>query len=117
MNGAFGVTYEQLQPKLSLSAGPSATKHGPNTSGELIRPPSASIDLRHAAEEDNRARGCCTAATGPKSGDSLSLRGSKPEEESHQSNTPRGRVGPRDQRHVNHPSTSAKEEREDGSAR
>jgi hypothetical protein len=31
MNGAFGVTYEQLQPKLSLSAGPSATKHGPNT--------------------------------------------------------------------------------------
>jgi hypothetical protein len=31
MNGAFGVTYEQLQPKLSLSAGPSATKHGPNS--------------------------------------------------------------------------------------
>jgi hypothetical protein len=31
MNGAFGVTYEQLQPKLSLSTGPSATKHGPNT--------------------------------------------------------------------------------------
>jgi hypothetical protein len=30
MNGAFGVTYEQLQPKLSLSTGPSATKHGPN---------------------------------------------------------------------------------------
>jgi hypothetical protein len=42
------------------------------TSGELIRPPSASIDLRHAAAEDNRARGCCTAATRPKSGDSLS---------------------------------------------
>jgi hypothetical protein len=31
MNGTFDVTYEQLQPKLSLSAGPSATKHGPNT--------------------------------------------------------------------------------------
>jgi hypothetical protein len=30
MNGTFGVTYKQLQPKLSLSAGPSATKHGPN---------------------------------------------------------------------------------------
>src|SRR5688572_23976610 len=30
MNGAFGVTYEQLQPMLFLSAGPSATKHGPN---------------------------------------------------------------------------------------
>jgi hypothetical protein len=28
------------------------------TFGELIRPPSASIDLRHAAEEDSRARGC-----------------------------------------------------------
>jgi hypothetical protein len=33
------------------------------TSGELIRPLSASIDLRHAAEEDSSARGC-TAATG-----------------------------------------------------
>jgi hypothetical protein len=32
MNDAFGVTYEQLQPKLFLFAGPSATKHGPNTS-------------------------------------------------------------------------------------
>ena len=31
MNGTFGITYEQLQPKLFLSAGPSATKHGPNT--------------------------------------------------------------------------------------
>jgi hypothetical protein len=30
MNDAFGIEYEQLQPKLSLSAGPSATKHGPN---------------------------------------------------------------------------------------
>jgi hypothetical protein len=33
-----------------------------------------STDLRHAAEEDNSARGCCTAATGHKLGDSLSLR-------------------------------------------
>jgi hypothetical protein len=31
MNDAFGVTYEQLQPKLFLFAGPSVTKHGPNT--------------------------------------------------------------------------------------
>jgi hypothetical protein len=31
MNGTFGITYEQLQPKLFLSAGPSAMKHGPNT--------------------------------------------------------------------------------------
>jgi hypothetical protein len=30
MNDAFGIAYEQLQPKLSLSVGPSATKHGPN---------------------------------------------------------------------------------------
>jgi hypothetical protein len=33
-----------------------------------------STDLRHAAEEDNSARGCCTTATGHKPGDSLSLR-------------------------------------------
>jgi hypothetical protein len=33
------------------------------TSGELNRPPSASIDFRNAAEEDNGARGC-HAATG-----------------------------------------------------
>jgi hypothetical protein len=37
MNDTFGVTYGQLQPKLSLSAGPSATKHGPN-SGQDRRP-------------------------------------------------------------------------------
>jgi hypothetical protein len=30
MNDTFVVTYEQLQPRLFLSAGPSATKHGPN---------------------------------------------------------------------------------------
>jgi hypothetical protein len=44
------------------------------TSGELIRPPSANTDLCHTAEEDSRARGCCIAATGHKSGDSLSER-------------------------------------------
>jgi hypothetical protein len=76
------------------------------TSGELIRPPSASTDLRHAAEEDNYAKGCCTATTRHKLGDSLSPRGSKPEEKGHQSNTPGGGVGPRDQGHGNHPSTS-----------
>jgi hypothetical protein len=43
------------------------------TSGELIRPPSASTDLRHAAEESFSARGYCAAATGPKLGNSLSL--------------------------------------------
>jgi hypothetical protein len=47
----------------------------------------------------------------------LSPRGLKPEEESYQSNIPGRGVGPRDQGHGNHPSTSAKEEREDGSAR
>jgi hypothetical protein len=31
MNDTFGIKYKQLQPKLFLSAGPSATKHGPNT--------------------------------------------------------------------------------------
>jgi hypothetical protein len=48
--------------------------------------------------------------------ETLSPRGSKPEEKGHQSNTPGGGVGPRDQGHGNHPSTSAKEEGEDGSA-
>jgi hypothetical protein len=43
--------------------------------------------------------------------ETLSLR----EEKSHQSNTPGG-VGPRDQGHGNHPSSSAKEEGEDGVA-
>jgi hypothetical protein len=43
-----------------------------STSGELIRPPWASIDLRYVAEEDNSARGC-TAATGHESGDAFSL--------------------------------------------
>jgi hypothetical protein len=44
------------------------------TSGELIRPPSANTDLRHAAEEDNSARGCCTAAIRHEPGDSISER-------------------------------------------
>jgi hypothetical protein len=34
MNGTFDITYEQLQPKLFLSTGPSATKHGPNSNGK-----------------------------------------------------------------------------------
>jgi hypothetical protein len=37
-----------------------------STSGELERPPSASIDLRHAGKENNSVRGC-PAATGHKS--------------------------------------------------
>jgi hypothetical protein len=48
--------------------------------------------------------------------ETLSPRGSKPEEKGHQSNIPGGEVGPRDQGHGNHPSTSAKEKGEDGSA-
>jgi hypothetical protein len=43
------------------------------TSGELKRPPSASIDLRHATEEDNSVRGF-PAATRHKSGDNLPAR-------------------------------------------
>jgi hypothetical protein len=31
VNGVFGIMFKQLQPKLFLFAGPSATKHGPNT--------------------------------------------------------------------------------------
>jgi hypothetical protein len=31
MSGNFGITYKQALPKVFLPAGPSATKHGPNT--------------------------------------------------------------------------------------
>jgi hypothetical protein len=47
--------------------------------------------------------GCDTDA-GPKSRNSFSLRGSKPEEESYQSNTSGGGVGPRDQGYGDHSS-------------
>jgi hypothetical protein len=86
------------------------------TSGELFRPPSASTDLRHTAKESFSARGYCIAATGPKPGDPLSPRGLKLEEESHQSNTPEGGVGPRDQGYRDHPLASTKKEGEDGAA-
>jgi hypothetical protein len=33
---SFGITYRQLQPKLLLPAGPSATKHGPNNIDLLL---------------------------------------------------------------------------------
>jgi hypothetical protein len=79
-----------------------------------FRPPSASIDLRHATEESFSDRGCCSAATGPKPGDPFSSRGPKPEEEGHQSNAPGGRVGPRDQEYGDASSASAKEEGKDG---
>jgi hypothetical protein len=32
MSGSFGITYEQVLPKVFLPAGPSATKHTPNSS-------------------------------------------------------------------------------------
>jgi hypothetical protein len=43
--------------------------------------------------------------------ETLSLRGSKPEEKDHESNIPGGGVGPGDQGHGNHPLTSAKKKR------
>jgi hypothetical protein len=57
-----------------------------------FRPPSASIDLRHATEESFSARGYRTTATGPKSGDPLPPRGPKPEKDGHQPNTPGGEL-------------------------
>jgi hypothetical protein len=48
--------------------------------------PSASIRLRHAAEEGNSARGC-PVATGHQPRDTLSERSSKPEKEGYQPNT------------------------------
>jgi hypothetical protein len=81
-----------------------------------FRPPSASIDLRHTAKESFSDRGCRSAAVGPKPGDPFSSRAPEPEEEGHQSNTPGGRVGPRDQEYGDASSASAKEEGKNGSA-
>jgi hypothetical protein len=78
-----------------------------------FRPPSASTDICHAAEESFGTRDRCTAAAGPKPRNSFSSRGSKLEEEGHQSNTPGGGVGPRDQGHGDHPSASTMKEGED----
>jgi hypothetical protein len=78
------------------------------------RPPSESIDLRHATEESFGDRGCRSAAAGSDPGDPFSSRGPEPEEEGHQSNAPRGRVGPRDQEYGDASSTSAKEEGKNG---
>jgi hypothetical protein len=33
VNGVFDIMFKQLQPKLFLFTGPSATKHGPNSKG------------------------------------------------------------------------------------
>jgi hypothetical protein len=71
---------------------------------------SASIDLRHAAKESFSNRGCSSATAGPQPGDPLSSGSPKPEEEGHQSNASRGRIGSRDQRYGDAPSTGAKEE-------
>jgi hypothetical protein len=60
-------------------------------------PPSANIDLHHAAKESFSNRGCCSAAAGPEPGDPFSSGSPKPEEEGHQSNAPGGRSGPRNQ--------------------
>jgi hypothetical protein len=81
-----------------------------------FRPPSASIDLRHAAKESFSNRGYRSAAAGPELGDPFSSGGPKPEEEGHHSNASGGRLGPRNQEHGDAASTSAKEEREDGPA-
>jgi hypothetical protein len=79
-----------------------------------FRTPSASIDLRHAAKESFSNRGFHSAAAGPQPGDPLSSGGPKPEEEGHQSNASRGRLGPRDQKYGDAPSAGAKEEGKDG---
>jgi hypothetical protein len=82
------------------------------TSGELIRPPSASCDLRHATEESFRARGCA-ATTRRQPG--YAARSPNPKEEGYKSNTPGGRVGPGDKRPRSYSSTGLEEEGEDAS--
>jgi hypothetical protein len=85
------------------------------TSGKLKRPPSASIHLRHAAQEGNSARGC-PAATGHQPRDSLAERSLEPEKEGYQPNTAGGGVIPRNQRPGSHTPTSVEEERVDASS-
>jgi hypothetical protein len=80
-----------------------------------FRPPSTSIDLRHAAKESFSNRGFRSAAAGPEPGDPFSSGGPKPEE-GHQSNALGGRLGPRNQEYGDASSASAKEEGKDGSA-
>jgi hypothetical protein len=74
-----------------------------------------SINLRHAAEEDSSTRGC-TAATGHKLGDALSLRSQKLEKKGYQPNTSGGGAGLGDQEPRSHSSAGAKEKGEDGPA-
>jgi hypothetical protein len=84
------------------------------TSGELNRPPSASHDLRHAAEENFfRARGC-TTATGCQPGHAA--RSSNSKEEGYKPNTLGGGVGPGDKGSRSYPSADRKEERENASS-
>jgi hypothetical protein len=84
------------------------------TSGELNRPPSASCDLRHAAEENFfRARGC-TAATRRQSGHIA--RSSNSKEEGYKSDTIGGGAGPRDKGSRSYSLAVQKEEREDASS-
>jgi hypothetical protein len=74
-----------------------------------------SINLRHAAEEDNSARGC-TIATGHKPGDNLSPVSQKLEKKGYQPNTLGEGAGPGDQEPGSHSSVGAKEKGEDGPA-
>jgi hypothetical protein len=74
-----------------------------------------SINIRHVAEEDNRARGC-TAATGHKLRDDLSPRSQKLEEKGYQPNTSGGGARPGNQESRSHSSAGAKEKEEDGLA-
>jgi hypothetical protein len=77
--------------------------------------PSASIHLRHAAEEGNSARGY-PSATGHQPRDSLLERSPEPEKEGYQTNTAGGRTGPINQGLGGYSPTSAKKERKDGLA-
>jgi hypothetical protein len=85
------------------------------TSGELNRPPSASRDLRHAAEENFfRARGC-TAAAGRQPRHIARISNSK--EEGYKSNTLGGVTGPGDQGPRSYSPTGQEEKGEDASSR
>jgi hypothetical protein len=47
---SFGITYRQLQPKLFLPAGPSATKHGPNRTYSAAKAKETVLIMQSAEE-------------------------------------------------------------------
>jgi hypothetical protein len=55
VNGVFGIMFKQLQLKLFLFAGPSATKHGPNRRFSKLIPKLFLVMLTKVAKQEIRS--------------------------------------------------------------